>query len=55
MPIPNGDLATTNFAFGGPNNQYIYMEGVVSGTFWRFKTPYPGLVGPGGVHRKPQP
>lgn len=55
MPIPNGDLATTNFAFGGPNNQYIYMDGAVSGTFRRFKTPYPGLVGPGGVHRQPQP
>jgi len=20
-----------------------------SGTFWRFKTPYPGLIGPGGT------
>ena len=20
-----------------------------SGTFWRFKAPYPGLIGPGGV------
>jgi gluconolactonase len=49
VPIPNGDLATTNFAFGGENNQYIYMEGAVSGTFWRFKTPNPGLIGPGGV------
>ena len=23
VPIPNGDVATTNFAFGGPDNQYI--------------------------------
>lgn len=27
VPIPNGDLATINFAFGGDDNQYIYMEG----------------------------
>ena len=20
-----------------------------SGTFWRFKAPYPGLIGPGGI------
>ena len=32
-----------------PDNQYIYMEGAVSGTIWRFKAPYPGLIGPGGV------
>jgi len=49
VPIPNGDLATTNFAFGGPDNQYIYFEGATSGTFWRFMAPYPGLIGPGGV------
>src|SRR5215467_2001540 len=49
VPIPNGDLATTNFAFGGPDNQYIYFEGAISGTFWKFKAPYPGLIGPGGV------
>ena len=49
VPIPNGDAATTNFAFGGPDNQYLYFEGSTSGTFWRFKTPYPGLIGPGGV------
>jgi gluconolactonase len=49
VPIPNGDAATTNFAFGGPDNQYIYFEGAISGTFWRFKAPYPGLIGPGGV------
>jgi len=49
VPIPNGDNATTNFAFGGPDNQYIYLEGATSGTFWRFKAPYPGLIGPGGV------
>jgi gluconolactonase len=35
VPIPNGDAATTNFAFGGPDNQYIYFEGAISGTFWR--------------------
>jgi gluconolactonase len=49
VPIPNSDLATTNFAFGGPDNQYIYFEGAISGTFWKFKAPYPGLIGPGGV------
>jgi gluconolactonase len=49
VPLPNGDAAGTNFAFGGPDNQYIYMEGAVSGTIWRFKAPYPGLIGPGGV------
>jgi gluconolactonase len=49
VPIPNGDAATTNFAFGGPDNQYIYFEGAATGTFWRFKAPYPGLIGPGGV------
>ena len=48
LPLPNGDAAGTNFAFGGPDNQYIYMEGAVSGTIWRFKAPYPGLIGPGG-------
>ena len=47
MPIPNNDPATTNFAFGGPDNQSIYLEGATSGTFWRFKAPYPGLIGPG--------
>ncbi len=49
VPIPNGDTATTNFAFGGPDNQVIYLEGATSGTFWRFKAPYAGLIGPGGV------
>jgi gluconolactonase len=49
VPIPNGDAATTNFAFGGADNQEIYFEGANSGTFWRFKAPYPGLIGPGGV------
>lgn len=48
VPIPNGDLATTNFAFfGGDNNQYIYTEGATSGTFWRFKAP--GLIGSDGL------
>jgi hypothetical protein len=23
--------------------------GANTGTFWRFKAPYPGLIGPGGV------
>ena len=55
VPIPNGDAATTNFAFGGPDNQYIYLEGATSGTFWRFKAPYPGLIGPGGVRLPAQP
>jgi gluconolactonase len=55
VPIPNGDAATTNFAFGGPDNQYIYFEGANSGTFWRFKAPYPGLIGPGGVRLSAQP
>jgi sugar lactone lactonase YvrE len=41
VPVPNGDLLTTNFAFGGPDNQYIYLEGATSGTFWRFQAPYP--------------
>jgi len=49
VPIPNGDTATTNFAFGGADNQYVYLEGATSGTFWRFKAPYPGLIGPGGI------
>ena len=48
VPLPSGDTAT-NFAFGGPENQCIFMEGATSGTFWRFKAPYPGLIGPGGA------
>ena len=47
VPIPNTDVATTNFAFGDPDNQYIYFEGATSGTFWRFKAHYPGLIGRG--------
>jgi hypothetical protein len=27
VPIPNGDAVTSKFAFGGPDNQYIYFEG----------------------------
>ena len=27
VPIPNGDAATTNFAFGGPDNQYHLLRG----------------------------
>ena len=49
VPIPSNDLFTTNFAFGGEGNQYIYMEGANSGTFWKCKAPNPGLIGPGGV------
>jgi hypothetical protein len=26
-----------------------------SGTFWRFKAPSPGLIGPGGVRLPAQP
>ena len=48
VPLPNRDAAATNFSFGGPDNQYIYMEGAVSGVVYRFKAPYPGLIGPGG-------
>jgi gluconolactonase len=55
VPIPNNDAATTNFAFGGPDNQSIYLEGATSGTFWRFKTANPGLIGPGGVRLPAQP
>src|SRR5262249_54293218 len=28
---------------------YIDMAGATRGTFWRFRAPYPGLIGPGGV------
>jgi gluconolactonase len=55
VPIPNGGAPTTNFAFGGPNNQYVSFEGATTGTFWRFKAPYPGLIGPAGVHLPAQP
>ena len=55
VPLPNGDSSATNFAFGGENNQYIYMEGAVSGTIYKFKAPYPGLIGPGGVRLTAQP
>ena len=55
VPIPNDDALTTNFAFAGPDNQLIYLEGATSGTFWRFKAPYPGLIGPGGVRLAAQP
>jgi gluconolactonase len=55
VPIPNNDAATTNFAFGGSDNQDIYLEGATSGTFWRFKAPHPGLIGPGGVRLPAQP
>ena len=38
---PQRCAATTNFAFGGPDNQYIYLMGASTGTFWRFKAPIP--------------
>ncbi len=55
VPVPNGDLVTTNFAFGGPDNRDIFLMGAVSGTFWRFKAPNPGLIGPGGTRLPAQP
>jgi hypothetical protein len=48
-------LLGISFAFGGPDNQSIYFEGATSGTFWRFKASYPGLIGPGGVRLPAQP
>ena len=50
-----GIFASTNFAFGGPDNHSIYLEGAASGTFWRFKAPHPGLIGPGGIRLPVQP
>ena len=41
VPIPNGDLATTNFAFGGPDNQYIYFEGLPAGPSGASRRPIP--------------
>jgi hypothetical protein len=55
VPVPNGDLSTTNFAFGRPDNCDIFLEGAVSGTFWRFKAPFPGLIGPDGRRLPAQP
>jgi gluconolactonase len=49
IPAPGGDLSTTNFAFGGQDNRDIFVMAANSGTFWRFKAPYPGLIGPAGV------
>jgi gluconolactonase len=49
IPAPGGDLATTNLAFGGQDNKEIFVMSANSGTFWRFKTPNPGLIGPGGI------
>ena len=49
IPAPGGDLATTNLAFGGQDNKEIFVMAANSGTFWRFKTPNPGLIGPGGI------
>jgi len=55
IPAPGGDLSTTNFAFGGQDNRDIFVMAANSGTFWRFKAPYPGLIGPGGVRLQAQP
>jgi gluconolactonase len=55
VPVPNGDLSTTNSAFGGPDNCDIFLEGAVSGTIWRFKAPFPGLISPGGARLPAQP
>ena len=55
VPIPNGDVNTTNFAFGGPDNRYIYFEGAATGRIYRFQAPYPGLIGPGGNRLPAQP
>ena len=55
IPAPGGDLSTTNFAFGGQDNREIYVMAANSGTFWRFKAPFPGLIGPGGVRLPAQP
>jgi gluconolactonase len=30
------------------------MEGAVSGTIYKFKAPYPGLIGPGGERMSAQ-
>jgi gluconolactonase len=49
VPVPGDDLSTTNFAFGGQDNRDIILMAANSGTFWRFKAPYPGLIGPGGA------
>jgi len=54
VPLPNGDLASTNFAFGGPDNRDIFMEGAVSGTVGRFTAPYPGQIAAGGPRRPAQ-
>jgi hypothetical protein len=42
VPVPNGDFATTNFAFGGPDN---HLPGRSEHRpFWQFKAPSPGLI-----------
>jgi hypothetical protein len=43
-----------NFAFGRQDNKEIkeiFVMAANNGTFWRFKTPNPGLIGPGGTRR----
>ena len=37
-----GDPATTNFAFGGPNNQYVYFEGRRAGHSGASRRPIQG-------------
>ena len=49
VPVPGSDLGTTNFAFGGQDNRDIFVMAANSGIFYRFKAPYPGLIGPGGT------
>jgi hypothetical protein len=40
--------AMPNFAFGGQDNKEIFVM-ASNNVFWRFKTPNPGLIGPGGT------
>jgi hypothetical protein len=60
-PLPAGVGPVEKFAdvSGTPQGQFLdqslYLEGATSGTFWRFKAPYPGLIGPGGVRLPAQP
>ena len=55
VPVPGNDLITTNFAFGGQDNRDIFLMAANSGVFYRFKAPFPGLIGPAGVRLPAQP
>ena len=56
VPIPNGDLVDDQLRVRRPGQQDdLSSMGANSGTFWRFKAPYPGLIGPGGVRLAAQP